>query len=73
MDTSHHATMLQLHQKVNPSEKVVGWYATGLGVSGSDALIQEFYSHDCQNPVSSASSRMSPNLVLRRNWQRTQP
>lgn len=44
LDVVHHKTMLDLHQRVARKDKVVGWFATGLGVSGSDALIQEFYS-----------------------------
>jgi hypothetical protein len=26
-------------------------YSTGLGLSGSDALIQDFYSGECTNPI----------------------
>ncbi|KAK9820279.1 hypothetical protein WJX72_008550 [[Myrmecia] bisecta] len=51
MDIMHHKTLVDLHAKVNPKEVVVGWYSTGTGVSGSDALIQEFYSGECTNPV----------------------
>jgi hypothetical protein len=29
----------------------LGRYSTGWGVSGSDALIQDFYALECQNPV----------------------
>mmetsp|Transcript_11231 Transcript_11231/g.33713 ORF Transcript_11231/g.33713 Transcript_11231/m.33713 type:complete len:288 (-) Transcript_11231:1486-2349(-) len=51
IDIPHHTTLLDLHQKVNPKEVVVGWYSTGLGLSGTDALIQDFYSQECVNPV----------------------
>ncbi len=50
----HQQTMAQLHQKVNPQEKVVGWFSTGSEVSGSDALIHAFYAQECANPVRSA-------------------
>ena len=30
-------------------------YSTGWGVSGSDALIQDFYAMECQNPVNALS------------------
>jgi translation initiation factor 3 subunit F len=29
----------------------VGWYSTGDGVVPTDALIHEFYAHECVNPV----------------------
>ena len=51
VDVEFHRAMIELHQKVNPSEKIVGWYSTGDGVVPTDALIHEFYSHECQNPV----------------------
>lgn len=51
IDIPHHSTLLELHQKVNPKEVVVGWYSTGLELSGSDALIQDFYSQECANPI----------------------
>lgn len=51
VDVQHQQTMAQLHQKVNPSERVVGWFSTGSDVSGSDALIHAFYAQECTNPV----------------------
>jgi translation initiation factor 3 subunit F len=51
IDIPHHRTLFDLHQKVNSKEVVVGWYSTGLGLSGSDALIQDFYSGECTNPI----------------------
>ena len=56
----HHKTMLELHQKVSPKDTVVGWFATGLGVSGSDALIQEFYS----SPQSGCKTRAPVHVVV---------
>ncbi|MBA0842919.1 hypothetical protein Goarm_000154, partial [Gossypium armourianum] len=43
--------MLVSHQKVNPKEVIVGWYSTGLGVTGGSALIHDFYSREVPNPV----------------------
>jgi len=43
--------MFTSHQKVNPKEVIVGWYSTGLGVSGSSTLIHDFYSREIGNPV----------------------
>ncbi|MBA0601977.1 hypothetical protein Gorai_002177 [Gossypium raimondii] len=43
--------MLVSHQKVNPKEVIVGWYSTGLGVTGGSALIHDFYSREVPNPI----------------------
>ncbi|KAG6670228.1 hypothetical protein CIPAW_01G296400 [Carya illinoinensis] len=34
LDIEYHHNMLASHQKVNPKEVIVGWYSTGLGVTG---------------------------------------
>ncbi|CAL1387538.1 unnamed protein product [Linum trigynum] len=51
LDIDYHHNMLLSHQKVNPKEVIVGWYSTGLGVSGGSALIHEFYAREVPNPV----------------------
>lgn len=51
VDIDFHRTMFELNQRVNPDEVIVGWYSTGAGVTGSDALIQDFYRGECDNPV----------------------
>ncbi|PON97362.1 JAB1/MPN/MOV34 metalloenzyme [Trema orientale] len=51
LDIDYHHNMLISHQKVNPKEVIVGWYSTGLGVTGGSALIHEFYSREVPNPV----------------------
>ncbi|KAJ7943053.1 Eukaryotic translation initiation factor 3 subunit F [Quillaja saponaria] len=51
LDIEYHHNMLLSHQKVNPKEVIVGWYSTGLGVTGGSALIHEFYSREVPNPV----------------------
>ncbi len=51
MDVQHHQAMASLQQKVNPSERIVGWFSTGNDVAGSDALIHSFYTGECANPV----------------------
>ncbi|GAV56781.1 JAB domain-containing protein/MitMem_reg domain-containing protein [Cephalotus follicularis] len=51
LDIDYHHNMLLSHQKVNPKEVIVGWYSTGLGVTGGSALIHEFYSREVPNPV----------------------
>ena len=51
VDVEFHRAMAELHAKVNPAERVVGWYSTGDGVVPTDALIHEFYAHECAAPV----------------------
>lgn len=51
VDVVHHQTMSELQKKVNGSERIVGWFSTGTDVSGSDALIHNFYTNECANPV----------------------
>ncbi|KAF2319022.1 hypothetical protein GH714_012504 [Hevea brasiliensis] len=51
LDIDYHHNMLLSHQKVNPKEAIVGWYSTGLGVTGGSALIHEFYSREVPNPI----------------------
>eukprot|EP00798_Chlamydomonas_sp_ICE-L_P015670 gene15670-21774_t len=51
VDIAHHKTMFELHQRVSPSEIIVGWFATGPSLYNSDALIQEFYSKEAPNSI----------------------
>ncbi|KAJ9175853.1 hypothetical protein P3X46_014363 [Hevea brasiliensis] len=51
LDIDYHHNMLLSLQKVNPKEVIVGWYSTGLGVTGGSALIHEFYSREVPNPI----------------------
>ena len=51
VDVEFHRAMAELHGKVNPAERVIGWYSTGDGVVPTDALIHEFYAHECASPV----------------------
>ncbi|XP_022939113.1 eukaryotic translation initiation factor 3 subunit F-like [Cucurbita moschata] len=51
LDIDYHHNMLSSHQKVNPKEVIVGWYSTGMGVTGGSALIHEFYSREVANPI----------------------
>ncbi|KAM5556625.1 eukaryotic translation initiation factor 3 subunit F [Rosa sericea] len=51
LDIDYHHNMLISQQKVNPKEVIVGWYSTGLGVTGSSVLIHEFYSGEVPNPI----------------------
>ncbi|KAE8679365.1 Eukaryotic translation initiation factor 3 subunit F [Hibiscus syriacus] len=51
LDIEYHHNMLVFHQKVNPKDVIVGWYSTGLGVTGGSVLINDFYSREVLNPV----------------------
>lgn len=46
VDMDYHKTMYELHQRVNPEEVIVGWYATGPQFNMYTSLIQDFYSHE---------------------------
>jgi len=51
VNTDFHATMLHLHQRVHPKQKVVGWYSTGEEVNDSSMLFHDFYGQDVERPV----------------------
>mmetsp|Transcript_14156 Transcript_14156/g.38333 ORF Transcript_14156/g.38333 Transcript_14156/m.38333 type:complete len:284 (+) Transcript_14156:86-937(+) len=51
VDIAHHKTMYDLHQRVSPSEMILGWFATGSSMYNSDSLIQEFYGKETANPI----------------------
>lgn len=51
VDIVHHKTMHDLLHRVTPTEHIVGWFSTGITLSSSDALIHDFYSKECNNPV----------------------
>ncbi len=51
LDIDFHRTMFELHQRVNPKEVIIGWYATGDGITSTDTLIHDFYGHETVNPV----------------------
>lgn len=51
VDVVHHQTMAELQKRVNGRERIVGWFSTGTDVSGSDALIHNFYTNECANPI----------------------
>jgi len=44
VDMEYHKNMLLLHQRANPKDVLVGWYATDSSLNLFDALIQNFYS-----------------------------
>lgn len=49
-----------MHKKASPRDAVVGWFATspaGAPPAGGDALIHEFYSRECLNPVRGGGGR----------------
>uniref|UniRef100_A0A1L8DSB2 Eukaryotic translation initiation factor 3 subunit F n=1 Tax=Nyssomyia neivai TaxID=330878 RepID=A0A1L8DSB2_9DIPT len=40
-----------LNRRVNASELIVGWWATGNEVTNHSSVIHEYYSRECNNPV----------------------
>ena len=60
LDIAHHNNLLAMHKKASPRDAVVGWFATspaGAPPAGGDALIHEFYSRECLNPVRGGGGR----------------
>lgn len=43
--------MFEMNQKVNPSEQIVGWWATGDEVTSQSSVIHDYYIRECKNPV----------------------
>ncbi|XP_075976980.1 eukaryotic translation initiation factor 3 subunit f1 [Anticarsia gemmatalis] len=41
----------ELNRRVNASENIVGWWATGNEVTNHSSVIHEYYSRECREPV----------------------
>ncbi|KAM3956402.1 eukaryotic translation initiation factor 3 subunit f1 [Aphomia sociella] len=41
----------ELNRRVNASENIVGWWATGNEVTNHSSVIHEYYSRECRSPV----------------------
>ncbi|NP_001040528.1 eukaryotic translation initiation factor 3 subunit F [Bombyx mandarina] len=41
----------ELNRRVNSSESIVGWWATGNEVTNHSSVIHEYYSRECREPV----------------------
>ena len=48
----YHKTMFELHQRVNPREVIVGWYATGAEITEHSSLIHDFYARETEGSKS---------------------
>lgn len=48
MDLVHQKTLLELNQKVNPKQGVVGWFSTYPVVTTADNLIHSFFASKYQ-------------------------
>jgi len=44
-------SMFELNKKANPTEEILGWYATGSDVSEHSLLIHEYYSRETNSPI----------------------
>ncbi|KAK9767308.1 hypothetical protein K7432_003003 [Basidiobolus ranarum] len=62
VDMEYHRSMYELHQRVNPKEVIVGWYATGGSLNSYSALIQDFYSREVE-PFQAVHLTMDTNLT----------
>jgi len=50
-DKEYANSMLELYRDANPSEDIMGWFATSNEVTGHSTLIHEYYSIECDHPV----------------------
>ncbi|CAH1103942.1 unnamed protein product [Psylliodes chrysocephalus] len=50
-ELSYAMDVYDLNKRVNSSEAIVGWWATGHEVTNHSAVIHEYYSRECNNPV----------------------
>jgi len=50
-DKEYANSMLELYRDANPSEDIVGWFATSNEVTGHSTLIHEYYSIECDSPI----------------------
>jgi len=50
-DKEYANSMLELYRDANPSEDIIGWFATSSEVSGHSTLIHEYYSIECDSPI----------------------
>lgn len=50
-ELSYASDVYDLNRRVNSSESIVGWWATGHEVTNHSAVIHEYYSRECTNPV----------------------
>jgi translation initiation factor 3 subunit F len=51
IDLEFAKNMYELHRKVNPSEVIVGWYATGHDITEQSVLIHDYYTREVNQPV----------------------
>ena len=49
VDVEFHKTMLGLHARVNPEERVVGWFSAGSVTPEARALVHEFFAKEALN------------------------
>lgn len=50
-ELSYAMDVYDLNRRVNSSEAIVGWWATGHEVTNHSSVIHEYYSRECNNPV----------------------
>jgi len=50
LDMEYAKTTTALHSRVNPSEQVIGWFATGAEITDTSVLIHSYYSSLTKNP-----------------------
>ncbi|KAG5673781.1 hypothetical protein PVAND_003801 [Polypedilum vanderplanki] len=50
-EISYALDVYDLNRRVNASENIVGWWATGSEVTNHSSVIHEYYARECNNPI----------------------
>ncbi|CAO1422962.1 unnamed protein product [Diamesa hyperborea] len=50
-EISYALDVYDLNRRVNSSESIVGWWATGHEVTNHSSVIHEYYARECNNPI----------------------
>ncbi|KAI9228046.1 MAG: hypothetical protein DHS80DRAFT_23674 [Piptocephalis tieghemiana] len=62
LDVDHFRTLYDLHQRVNPKEVLVGWYATSLdGIPSFASVVQDFFSREA-GPLPAIHLSVNPGV-----------
>ncbi|KAI9472438.1 MAG: maintenance of mitochondrial structure and function-domain-containing protein [Benjaminiella poitrasii] len=46
VDKEHYQNMVELHQRVNPEESILGWYTAGQGLTAATTAVHGFFAED---------------------------
>lgn len=50
-ELSYASDLYELNRRVNSSEAIIGWWATGNEVTNHSSVIHEYYARECESPI----------------------